>query len=670
MKTALFVDFDNIYIELLGIDRRAAKCFAESPSSWTQWLLDNSPASQSEAPEKRRFLIRSCYLTPQQFARFRPNFTRAGFQVIDCPPLTASNKNGADIRMVIDILDTLHHQTCFDEFIILSGDSDFTPLLHRLREFDRRTVVLTVGQGAAAYRNAADHVIMGSEEFLDALMEGHEVLQASPPPPTFGIPRPAADPVEVMAQRLAKIAGERGAPIYIGELPKLIFTGLHDKTQSWFGFGSLYNLSQHLVRLAGGLKIVTDKHGSSVNSYVVLSGDSDATLDAPLDQSAVSSYVAERVQTSPHPVNMALLAQEVLTRFPGVKATGWFGHSSFGRFLELECPSVRYSPIDSGVMYHPQTHGELSVTTFDEEIAKALASFVNSFVAAAELPVPMATLAQEAQLKFPGVKGANWLGYGTFKGFIGARCPEVRYSTENSGILFMPERHGAHVEQLALTAEAPSAFSDYSPELKDLARRVGNITGAPYLAPHQIARFMEGVAAYVTEKEFQFNDITKQMRDQSQVEGWPIPRSAANFLIQGIYKGGIDLREEKPTAQQLREAYFANLLQLLESSEYELELEERDLLREWIFGDPQALSEAEAAQGHELEQAERESIQESGAALEFIEDAPSEELTPVEASRMSPPQGEDASASQAAGGDPEEARDGDAPSEDAPKPQA
>jgi uncharacterized LabA/DUF88 family protein len=52
--------------------------------------------------------------------------------VIDCPPLTSQNKNGADIRMVMDILDALNHQTRFNEFILLSSDADFTPLLTRL----------------------------------------------------------------------------------------------------------------------------------------------------------------------------------------------------------------------------------------------------------------------------------------------------------------------------------------------------------------------------------------------------------------------------------------------------------------------------------------------------------------------------------------------------------
>ena len=55
----------------------------------------------------------------------RHHFLRAGFEVIDCPPLTAQLKNSSDIRMVMDVRDYLTHDTYFDEFIILSGRRRF-----------------------------------------------------------------------------------------------------------------------------------------------------------------------------------------------------------------------------------------------------------------------------------------------------------------------------------------------------------------------------------------------------------------------------------------------------------------------------------------------------------------------------------------------------------------
>ena len=90
------------------------------------------------------------------FPFVRHHFLRSGFEVIDCPPLTAQLKNSSDIRMVMDIRDLLTHDTYFDEFIILSGDADFTPVLHPSRAHARRTVIFANDFTAAPYTAISD----------------------------------------------------------------------------------------------------------------------------------------------------------------------------------------------------------------------------------------------------------------------------------------------------------------------------------------------------------------------------------------------------------------------------------------------------------------------------------------------------------------------------------
>ena len=104
---------------------------------------------------RRRILKRMCYLNPQRYQEFRNPFIRSAFQVVDCPPLTSRGKTSTDIHLVMDCMDDLSHSTHFDEFIILSGDADFTPLLIRLQEHARRTLVLSVGYSSPAYTAAA-----------------------------------------------------------------------------------------------------------------------------------------------------------------------------------------------------------------------------------------------------------------------------------------------------------------------------------------------------------------------------------------------------------------------------------------------------------------------------------------------------------------------------------
>ncbi|PFG38235.1 uncharacterized LabA/DUF88 family protein [Georgenia soli] len=163
LRAVLFIDFDNLYSGLRQLNPAAAELFATEPARWVATLGD---VGQQEGVG-RRFLIRRCYLNPRVHGRFRKFFTRAGFRVIDCPSLTQQGKSSADINLVLDVVDALSANTRYDEFIIASGDADFTPLVDRCRAFDRRVVAITAGPSASAYRAVADEV-MAADRLVEA----------------------------------------------------------------------------------------------------------------------------------------------------------------------------------------------------------------------------------------------------------------------------------------------------------------------------------------------------------------------------------------------------------------------------------------------------------------------------------------------------------------------
>ena len=153
--SALYVDFDNIYTRFLEADPEAARTFGSAPYRWVRWIENHALRILYGEGVRRRILKRMCYLNPQRYQEFRNPFIRSAFQVVDCPPLTSRGKTSTDIHLVMDCMDDLSHSTHFDEFIILSGDADFTPLLIRLQEHARRTLVLSVGYSSPAYTAAA-----------------------------------------------------------------------------------------------------------------------------------------------------------------------------------------------------------------------------------------------------------------------------------------------------------------------------------------------------------------------------------------------------------------------------------------------------------------------------------------------------------------------------------
>jgi uncharacterized LabA/DUF88 family protein len=170
--SAVFVDYDNIYLSLKRKSEDAAKRFAKDAQLWIKAIETGQIITSSNnhgMGDVRRIVMNRCYGNPvprrsqsdnstdmNSFPFVRHHFLRAGFEIVDCPPLTAQLKNSSDIRMVMDVRDYLTHPTYFDEFVILSGDADFTPVLHRLRAHARRTVIFANDYTAAPYTAISD----------------------------------------------------------------------------------------------------------------------------------------------------------------------------------------------------------------------------------------------------------------------------------------------------------------------------------------------------------------------------------------------------------------------------------------------------------------------------------------------------------------------------------
>ncbi|GFM36246.1 NYN domain-containing protein [Desulfovibrio psychrotolerans] len=238
--TALFVDFDNIFTRLEELSPAAARSFATNPQRWLRWLETHAVRMLYGDGVRRRILKRCCYLNPHCYHQYRPFFIRAAFNVIDCPPLTNQGKTSADIHLVMDAMDTLNHKTQFDEFIILSGDADFTPLLIRLQEHARRTLVLSVGYASPAYTAASSWRIR-EDWFVQQALEDRPMDEYQPPLSTSArIVRPASRSesghMERGAQIVKRMVSESSTPVPLAQLSHTLQKEL-DAAQDWFGFG-------------------------------------------------------------------------------------------------------------------------------------------------------------------------------------------------------------------------------------------------------------------------------------------------------------------------------------------------------------------------------------------------------------------------------------------------
>ena len=172
IKSALFLDFDSIFGGLHLQDPQSACDFAENSKEWLAALC----AYGLPEDTRRELLIRRVYLNPRggvkdeergkkgwlSFQNFGSKLIQSGLEVVSCFSL-ANRKNAADIRIVIDVFQSLNRITLYDEFILASSESDFTPLLQYLRANGRRTIIISSKQTVPAYYNASDALINAAD---------------------------------------------------------------------------------------------------------------------------------------------------------------------------------------------------------------------------------------------------------------------------------------------------------------------------------------------------------------------------------------------------------------------------------------------------------------------------------------------------------------------------
>src|SRR5437764_7738471 len=109
---------------------------------------------------KCQIVVKKAYCDFERYKTFKRGLHEAAFELIEIPHVRQSGKNSADIRMVVDALDLCYTKTHVDTFVIISGDSDFSPLVSKLRE--NAKIVIGVG----VKNSSSDLLIANCDEFI------------------------------------------------------------------------------------------------------------------------------------------------------------------------------------------------------------------------------------------------------------------------------------------------------------------------------------------------------------------------------------------------------------------------------------------------------------------------------------------------------------------------
>jgi len=141
---ALFCDFENI-----ALGMRDAKYAKFDIDRVLERLL-----------LKGSIVVKKAYCDWERYREFKAPMHEASFEMIEIPHVRMSGKNSADIRMVVDALDLCYTKEHVDTFVIISGDSDFSPLVSKLRENNKFVI------GVGVKSSTSDLLIANCDEFI------------------------------------------------------------------------------------------------------------------------------------------------------------------------------------------------------------------------------------------------------------------------------------------------------------------------------------------------------------------------------------------------------------------------------------------------------------------------------------------------------------------------
>jgi uncharacterized protein (TIGR00288 family) len=144
LTTAVFVDFENL---ALGVEQDKKGRFE------IELVL-------KRLLERGRIVFKRAYCDWTRFKDFMYEFHRHGFEMVDIPSSKVSGKNSADIRMVVDAIDLCYSKSHIDTFVLVTGDSDFSPLVSKLKENDKGVV------GCGVRSSTSDLLANNCDEFI------------------------------------------------------------------------------------------------------------------------------------------------------------------------------------------------------------------------------------------------------------------------------------------------------------------------------------------------------------------------------------------------------------------------------------------------------------------------------------------------------------------------
>ena len=273
---ALFCDFENI---ALGVQDAKYDKF-DIGKVLERLLLKGS------------IVVKKAYCDWERYKSFKAPMHEASFELIEIPHVRQSGKNSADIRMVVDALDLCYTKSHVETFVIISGDSDFSPLVSKLRENDK--VVIGVG----VKNSTSDLLIANCDEFIfydDLVREKRKPATRKAPARTpTGTAKPAVkaaaaeapvpgrksdeerrqEALDLILETIEALVAERGGDekIWSSMVKQALKRRKPGFNESYYGFRSFNGMLEEAER-RGSLKLERDEKSGNCRIQLAANGE-------------------------------------------------------------------------------------------------------------------------------------------------------------------------------------------------------------------------------------------------------------------------------------------------------------------------------------------------------------------------------------------------------------
>ncbi len=239
-RLALFIDIDNVIIGLRE---------SGHPRFDVKLLL-------SRLLEKGKIVIKRAYADWSRYAEYKRAFHEAAFELIDIPQHRMTGKNSADIRMVVDAMDLASNKEHINVFVIGSGDSDFSPLVSKLKENDKTVL------GFGVKGSTSELLIENCDEFL---YYEDLVRERTKAPAVAGLPEKTAEVYSLLVDSMLALKRENKEVLWGSMVKQTMQRKNPSFNESYYGFRTF----SELLEAAEKHRILILKKDSKSGSYIV-----------------------------------------------------------------------------------------------------------------------------------------------------------------------------------------------------------------------------------------------------------------------------------------------------------------------------------------------------------------------------------------------------------------